>query len=161
MGWPPGFPAPPQSGPVSPGPRVCCWGWDAVCWLALSKENLTKAQTAGYTTLTGYLAPPWLIPSQSRAARVGSGSAPQDQSWASKWDQGRCEAYPEVGSFLRHFLRVHGETQPSLRSAGDDRGWARIPEPLGWAMAGPSESPDMELADRPSEVAMHSWKAPG
>lgn len=67
----------------------------------------------------------------------------------------------KFGSFLRHFLRVHGETQPSLRSAGDDRGWVRIPEPLGRAMAGSSESPDMELADRPSEVAMHSWKAPG
>lgn len=28
----------------------------------------------------------------------------------------------------------------------------------GWAH---NESPDMELADRPSVAAMHSWKAPG
>ena len=34
----------------------CCYrGWDAVCWLGLSKQELTKAQAAGYSSLTGYL----------------------------------------------------------------------------------------------------------
>ena len=40
--------------------ECCHWGWDVVCWLGLLKEALTKAQAAGYSTLTGYLAHPWV-----------------------------------------------------------------------------------------------------
>lgn len=47
----------------------------------LWKEQLTKAQAAGDSTLIGYLAHPWLTPSQFQKARGGSGSVPQDQSW--------------------------------------------------------------------------------
>lgn len=78
---------------------------------------------------------------------------------ASKWDQVRFEACGEVWFILRPVRGVLGETQPSLRSAGGDRGWARIPEPLGRAPAGPRESPDTGGLAWGGRVL--SWEAPG
>lgn len=45
------------------------------------ERRADEAQAAGDSTLIGYLAQPWLIPSQFQEARGGSGSVPQDQSW--------------------------------------------------------------------------------
>lgn len=99
---------------------------------------------------------------------------------ASKWNQVRFEVHSELWFILRYIRGVLRETHPSLRSAGDERGWTRIPEPMGWALAGPNENPERELADRSVEISLSlhltslcgarqvkrnlavlSWKAPG
>lgn len=73
---------------------------------------------------------------------------------ASKWDQIRFAWF-----ILQHHQGVLGEVQPSLSLLEVTGSRARIPEPAGWALAGPNKNLDVELAGRPSDAAIHTGKA--
>lgn len=79
VGWPPHFPVQLQSCPFKPYSANIRGGTQSAAG-SLEVEP-AKAQAVGDCMLIGYLAHPWLTPSQIQEARGGSGSVPQHQSW--------------------------------------------------------------------------------
>lgn len=65
----------------------------------------------------------------------------------------------KFGSCCGMFEGVLGETQPSLRSAGDDRAGQEPLSPCSGCWLGQTRT--QRQAGWPSEVAMLRWKAPG